>query len=687
MSVEQKIRVGLVGAGHICEFHVRALRRVPNVKITGVTDVDQDRANELTKRLGLPAAFPSLNALVAAGASVIHVLTPPSSHSIVTLEALELGCHAFVEKPLATSPEDCDRIAEVAGLKEKVVGVNHSLLNDPFVSKAIDLVRRGVIGEVRAFDYFRSQTQPPYAGGRLPIHCREGGYPFRDVGVHGLYLAEVFLGEIEDTHTRYDCADGTTPYFFGEWRTTLRCRKGMGQLHLSWSVRPQQSVFIVQGTHGILRADLFGMVVTTKRNRRMPEFVRRIVNTWTEGFQTCLQVQGSTLRVLLKRIRKYHGVQESIIAFYKELIAGRPAPVTPLKAKRIVFWMEQTARKADQSLDMLRFPSSAPMTGKVLVTGATGFVGGQLIRRLLTQHSTIRILSRRPPPPGIASCAQIETVLGDLGDPEAVDRAVDGTELIYHVGAAMRGVADDFLRGTIHGTQNVVDSAIRHKSRLVYVSSLSVLQSSNMTPNITVREDWPLEPHPDQRGWYSRAKLQAERIVSEAVDRGLQATILRPGQVIGSDASFLTPAIGMRRKRVIIVFGNGERTVPIIHVDDLIDAMLLAAKSKTSSGTIFHLVDPTRITQNDLIRRSQTSADPAGRARHVPWWVVLGIARIVGWLALFLRRGPKAIVYRLKSSAPSGSFNCEFAASELGWKPTTRVAAEIFHAPVPGSSK
>src|SRR3954465_12552262 len=107
------IRAGLVGAGAIGRFHVQALRRLSHVEIVGVTDLNAARAQQFAQEMRIEA-YPSLRAPRDAGAQVIHVLTPPGSPAAVAREALGLGCDVFVEKPLATSVEDCDRIETAA---------------------------------------------------------------------------------------------------------------------------------------------------------------------------------------------------------------------------------------------------------------------------------------------------------------------------------------------------------------------------------------------------------------------------------------------------------------------------------------------------------------------------------------------------------------------------------------------
>ena len=199
---EGKLRAGLVGAGTICESHLRALKRVNDVDIVGIADIDEDRTGEMAKQFGVPQAFSSLSSLLQAKPNVIHVLTPPHAHSENVVEALRGGCHVFVEKPLATSTDDCDRIAVESQVANRQVCVGHSLLRDPFVVRALDIVRSGTVGNVVGVDHFRSQLYPPYAGGPLPYQYQEGGFPFRDLGVHSLYLLQAFLGPINDAVLR-----------------------------------------------------------------------------------------------------------------------------------------------------------------------------------------------------------------------------------------------------------------------------------------------------------------------------------------------------------------------------------------------------------------------------------------------------------------------------------------------------
>src|SRR5580692_1430010 len=128
-----KYRAGMVGAGNICEFHVAAVKKLaPEVELVGVCDLDADRARTNAEKWGT-TAHKDLDALVAAGANVIHVLTPPSSHA---------------KLPIAEDEGDARKVGEVARQRKLVATVNHSLLFDPQVKRALDAARAGALGQV-----------------------------------------------------------------------------------------------------------------------------------------------------------------------------------------------------------------------------------------------------------------------------------------------------------------------------------------------------------------------------------------------------------------------------------------------------------------------------------------------------------------------------------------------------------
>lgn len=315
------------------------------------------------------------------------------------------------------------------------------------------------------------------------------------------------------------------------------------------------------------------------------------------------------------------------------------------------------------------------LTADILVTGAGGFIGRHLVERLLSLGHRVRVLVRRPPSDPLLLDARVEAVQGDLSDIATVTRAVDGTRLVYHLGAAMRGSAADFEQGTIAGTRHVVSCVAANRStKLVYVSSLSVLHAAAARQDSVVREDWPLEPRPELRGLYTGAKLRAEAIVREAVrTQQLNAVIVRPGQVFGRGAELMTPAVARKVRGRMVVIGDGKLILPLIYVDDLVDALVAAAERDIADGSVFHIVDETPVTQNELVERFVAAAAERPGIVHVPVAAMQAAGRLAQAAAAVLRRTPPLSPYRIASALAPMRFDCQAARQRLGWTPRIGV--------------
>ena len=680
MQNSSRFRVALVGAGLISPFHAAAIRKVSDAELVGVVDADLVRARHLAERFGQMRTASRLDEFAKDELNVVHIATPPSTHFDLTCQALELGCDVFVEKPLATSVEQCEQIRKLADTVGKKVCVNHSNLRDPFIAQALDMIRAGRIGNVLSVSYLRSSNYPPYSGGPLPPHYRDGGFPFRDIGVHALYLIREFLGDISDVHAVFEHRGDDHNLFFDEWTGTVVCKNGVGQFQLSWNVRPMQNILIVQGSRGVLRCDPYSMYVTSKRTTRLPNFVERVANSVKEGLQIGVQVPWNLARVAGGKLQRYHGVQATVAEFYKSLRTESQVPTTVDDAIPIVHWTEKIASAADaeKKSRVARYSTREP--ADVLVTGAGGFIGRHLVRELLESTDRVRVLVRREPPQEWIQNPRVDVVIGDLGNPDIVDEAVRGVKAVYHLGAAMSGSTHDFQRGTEVGTRNVVESILRHNSpRLIYVSSLSVLHASLARKNDVITEDWPLEPHPEQRGNYTLFKLRAEQIVTGAVkNRGLEAIIIRPGQVFGPGSDVLTPAVARRAGNKLVVLGNGSVPLPLVYVSDVVDALISAGRSGPFDGTVLHIVDnSTTLDQNGLLKFLGGANSKLGKVVHVPRLVVNGAAVAAQLVFGMMRRRAPLNLYRVRSALSHLEFDCSRAARVLDWRPAVGIEAGL----------
>lgn len=666
-----RFRAGMVGAGNICEFHVAAVKALPNVELIGITDLDRDKAEAAAKKWGT-TAFATMDDLIAAGANVIHVLTPPAAHGKVTLAALERGCHVLVEKPITEDEQEALAIAKLAKAKGLTVSVNHSLLYDPQVRRALDAVRSGSLGTIVSVDILRGSEYPPFEGGKLPPHYRGAGYPFRDLGVHCLYLIQALLGSVEDLEASWCSLGGDPNLAFDEWRAVARCAGGLGQFQLTWNTRPMQSQLIIHGTKGVLRVDLFAMFHGKRAATPLPKPAERLVNAFSDSVQPLVDVPVGVWKFVRKEVKAYQGLRDLVADFYHRLDAGEPPPVTVEDAAQIVRWIEKVARAADADYQarLGKFVLSEKIP--YLVTGASGSLGKATVKRLLAAGHKVRAMVRRLPE---RPQAGVEYAIGNLGDPDAVDRAVKGAQTVIHVGAAMKGGWPEHLGGTVVGTQNVIDSCRRHKvEQLVHISSMSVIDwAGSAKRGAPVDESAELEPRPEERGAYTRAKLEAERAVVAAAKAGLPCVILRPGQIFGGGINLVNGAVARSAGGRWLVLGDGQLELPLVYIDDVVDAIEAAVAKKLTGGEIIQIIDPEALTQADVL-------EIAGRGKkvlRVPRPVVFALGKLSELPLGAIGKQSPIGVYRLQSALARLHYNSSRAKTLLGWNPRVGVREGI----------
>jgi nucleoside-diphosphate-sugar epimerase len=187
---------------------------------------------------------------------------------------------------------------------------------------------------------------------------------------------------------------------------------------------------------------------------------------------------------------------------------------------------------------------------------------------------------------------------------------------------------------------------------------------------VPVNESSPVEPHPELRGAYSQTKLTAENIVLDAIRKeNLPAVILRPGQIFGPGAEKTSPSgvIGLAGRW--IVMGSGRLPLNLVYVEDVVDALLLAATKPDVCGKIFQLVDPVMLTQREYIDAAKRHGS-AAKVVYMPRFVLFTLAFGVEILGRLLHRGVPLSRYKIRSLAPISPFDGSAARDQLGWTPT-----------------
>ncbi len=216
---------------------------------------------------------------------------------------------------------------------------------------------------------------------------------------------------------------------------------------------------------------------------------------------------------------------------------------------------------------------------KVLITGGSGFLGSHLTRRMAADGHQVRILSRRPPP-GSAEHSNVEWILGDVADPEGVERAVRGSEYVVHAAARANSMASRrestlVTQVNVEGTKNLARACRKHGvRRLVHISSVAAVGIPS-DPRKPADEEFPFNLENSGLTYYLY-KRRAEGAVMAEVARGLDAVIVNPARLWGSSANGYRGAEmlrAVRRSPVVPHFTGGGC---MVHVEDVVGGILAA---------------------------------------------------------------------------------------------------------------
>lgn len=207
-----------------------------------------------------------------------------------------------------------------------------------------------------------------------------------------------------------------------------------------------------------------------------------------------------------------------------------------------------------------------------LVTGGGGFLGKAIVKRLMERGFSVRSFSRGAYPE--LEAAGVQCFRGDLADGEGVAEAVEGCDVVFHVGAkaGVWGAYADYYDANVRGTENVLSACVRHGvGRLVYTSSPSVVHGGEAIEG--GNESLPYPEHFEAP--YPETKAMAEQMVLAVNGPDLLTVALRPHLIWGPEDNHLVPKIVARaRAGKLKLVGDGDNLVDTVYIDNAADAHL-----------------------------------------------------------------------------------------------------------------
>jgi UDP-N-acetylglucosamine 3-dehydrogenase len=328
------VNVGLIGCGRIAADHLMIYRQIKDANVVAVSDVDLQRARLLADKNGVDRVFKDYSDLLELkDLDFVDVCTPPSTHAAIVCDAAQHGRNVLVEKPMALSTDECDKMILEAEKHKVSLCVCHNQVFFPAMTRAKQLIDSGVY-DVVSFRTSVKENPGLYGVPAWNTSAREKGIIW-EVGCHPAYLQLHFLRNVTEV---YAVGNKVRHGVFDEFSVLLRTSdRAYGIIELSWLAKETEKIYEFDCADG-KRAFMISPPPTASR-----------------GYETLVERSGitesSSLRSEVQKLIQHFTRRETSLGYFaghfhlisryvKSLREGSVPPVKPEDGKRAVRLLE-----------------------------------------------------------------------------------------------------------------------------------------------------------------------------------------------------------------------------------------------------------------------------------------------------------------------------------------------------------
>jgi 2-alkyl-3-oxoalkanoate reductase len=306
-----------------------------------------------------------------------------------------------------------------------------------------------------------------------------------------------------------------------------------------------------------------------------------------------------------------------------------------------------------------------------LITGATGFIGRHLAKRLVREGQPVRVLCRKGSEAKLPRelAGKVEIRQGDLRDRDSLAAAVRGATRVYHCAAHVSdwGSDESFFTANVQGTRWLLEAAREARvGRFVHLSSIAAFG----TPAPDFFDD--ASGYGNSKDAYSRTKAEGEKVAFELQrTTGLPVTVLRPAVVYGPGGTWLEEPLAMIEQGKMFLVGGGAGTCHPCYVENLVDAMLLAAQHPAAVGQGFIVTDGESLTFRDYFDAIASIAGKPPITRSIPLVAARAMATMLETAARVQGKQERPLLTHtaIAMITTKSRTSIEKIRRQLGWNP------------------
>lgn len=301
----------------------------------------------------------------------------------------------------------------------------------------------------------------------------------------------------------------------------------------------------------------------------------------------------------------------------------------------------------------------------VAITGGTGFTGGALIKRLLADGYRVRALARTPS--AIESLYNLELIVGELGNREALAKLVQDVDTVFHIAAMYRSEGDyeEFLAVNYEGTRSLLEASREAGvRRFIYCSTIGVHGTVIKTP---ANENAPYNP----RDYYQETKLMAEKYCLGMHDQGIEVVVIRPCGIYGPGDTRMLKMFRMIDKGMFFFVGRSQANFHPVYIDDLVQGFVLAMTVDRAAGEAFIIGGPRYLPLREYVATAANALGAKIPTFTIPYGMMSVFAAGCEWLCKPLGIQPPLHRRRLTFFKHNRAFSIDKAKRLLGYNPQT----------------
>lgn len=304
------------------------------------------------------------------------------------------------------------------------------------------------------------------------------------------------------------------------------------------------------------------------------------------------------------------------------------------------------------------------------VTGATGFIGGNLVKELLKKNHKVRALVLKGDSKlNELKALSVDVVEGDIRDIDSVKRAFWGCDVVFHCAAVVSDWAPKklFEEVTVGGTQNVCEAALLLKvKRVVDISTNDVF---GLREDVVMDETVPLSKWGEP---YSDYKIEAEKIMWRYHrEKGLPVTMVYPCWVYGEGDQTFVPLLADAIIKRELIFWRKDVVVWPTYIKNLVDLLIIIAEDDRAIGNGYLVHDGESVTLQSFCENIAHALGVKPIKTHIPYFLAYIAAFVmeITWKILRKKTRPLLTTYTVKNLGSRLRFSIEKAKRELGWVP------------------